>query len=174
MARGRVEALKEGPSEMIQTWDMGAVVIGGQRFGVLPIGADLKVETIGPRPGGAPSREPLTFECSVEVDGDRVDAFAFSALFDLMPRAAPPPVRLTWTDRGGVVHSMPAHLGAMKVRKLYRGRPGPGQWSDRARKRRSRRLARSAGRRGVPYVPPLVRAPRFGRGAVATIEARAA
>ena len=159
---------------MTQTWDMGTLTIGGRPFGVLPVGADLKVETIGPPPGVAPSREPLTFECSVEVDGDRVDAFAFSALFDITPCAAPPPVLLTWTDRSGAVRSMPAHLGAMKVRKLYPGRPGPGQWSERARKRRSRRLARSAARRGVSYVPPLAWAPRFGRGAVATIEARAA
>ncbi len=158
---------------MIQTWDTGTLTIGGRSFGVLPIGADLKVETIGPRPGAAPSREPLTFECSIEVDGDRVDAFSFSALFDLMPRVEPPPVLLTWTDWGGAVRSMSAHLGAMKVRKLYPGRPGPGQWSERARKRRSRRLARSAGRRGVPYVPPLAWVPRFGRGAVATIEAHA-
>ena len=159
---------------MIQTWDTGTLTIGGRPLAVLPVGADLKVETIGPRSGAAPSREPLTFECSIEVDGDRVDGFAFSALFDLMPRAEPPPMVLTWTDRSGVVRSMSAHLGAMKVRKLYRGRPGPGQWSERARKRRSRRLARSAWRRGEPYVPPLVRVPRFGRGgAVAMVEARA-
>ena len=154
---------------MIQTWDTGTLTIGGRSFGVLPIGADLKVETIGPRPGAVPSREPFRISSSVEVD-----RASFSELFKFMPRSLPPPIMLTWTDRSGAVRSMSAHLGAMKVRKLYPGRPGPGQWSERARKRRSRRLARSAGRRGVPYVPPLAWVPRFGRGAVATIEARAA
>jgi hypothetical protein len=162
-----VTDLEERIEPMTEMWNTGTLKIGGRSFGVLPICADLKVETIGPRSGPALMPE-FTFDAAVKVDAE-----AWGSLLDVLPRATPP-VTLCLTDRTGATRSMSARLGAMTMRKLYRGRPRPGQWSERARKRRSKRLARSAERRGVPYMAPVKRFPRFGPGGVvATVEALA-
>lgn len=82
---------------------------------------------------------------SFNVNISKADTEAFRSLFAPSPNRSK--LMLTTTLRDGTTHTEQVEVDELRFVITRRGKRRPGQWGDRARKRRRMRLARAASRR---------------------------